>query len=217
MKKLAVAIAAGGSSIRLGSPKPFVGLGGKTLLEYALEYAFGISGEVYLLARDPGQFPTHVFDRKRAPRLILDDDLGGFPDRIAGSLRKIQCDLVFLIGCDMPFLDPGLPQLLLSRIGDHGAAVPAWRNGYIEPLAAIYSIPRLPDSRGFGSMVDLCGAIDAVFVDIEEARVPPWTFLNINTREDLSDAERLLRFSLYRRSSCGRLNTHRCPTSRCTS
>ncbi|MEN3050382.1 MAG: molybdenum cofactor guanylyltransferase [Candidatus Methanosuratincola petrocarbonis] len=215
MRKLAVAIAAGGASIRLGSPKPFVELGGARLLDYALDYAFNASDEVYLLARDSDLFPPSVFIGGKAPRVIIDDDRGTPPDRIAGSLRRIRSDLVFLMGCDMPFLDPCLPQLLLSRIGDHGAAVPAWRNGYIEPLAAVYSIPMIPEGRGIGSMRDLCGAMDPVFVGMEEAQVPPWTFLNINTREDLSSAERLLKLFLSRRSSCGRSNIPRCPTSRC--
>jgi molybdopterin-guanine dinucleotide biosynthesis protein A len=215
LRKLSVAIAAGGSSVRLGSPKPFVELGGARLLDYALDYAFRASGEVYLLARDPGQLPPSIFVGEDAPRLILDDDRGGLPDRIACSLRKIRGDLVFLMGCDMPFLDPRLPELLLSRIGEHGAAVPAWRNGYIEPLAAIYSIPRLPEGHGICSMRDLCGAMDPVFVSIEDAQMPSWTFLNVNTREDLSIAEGILKLFLSRRSSCGMSNSPRCPTSRC--
>ncbi|MBC7120908.1 MAG: NTP transferase domain-containing protein [Candidatus Methanosuratus sp.] len=56
--------------------------------------------------------------------------------------------MVFLITCDMPFLDPHLPSVLASRIGDHGAAVPAWQNGYIEPLAAPLD---LATARGTGA------------------------------------------------------------------
>jgi molybdopterin-guanine dinucleotide biosynthesis protein A len=194
-----------------------VELGGATLLNYALDYAFRIGDEVYLLARDPGKFQPSIFSGGRAPQLIQDEDLGGFPERIACSLRKIRGDLVFLMGCDMPFLDSNLPQLLLSRMGDHGAAVPSWRNGYVEPLAAIYSTERLPDGRGLGSMRELCCAMDPIFVDMEEAQVPPWTFLNINTKEDLAVAETLLKLFLSRRSSCGTLNSLLCPKSRCRS
>ncbi len=217
MRKLSVAIAAGGLSTRLGSPKPFVRLGDATLLDYALDYAAGISGEVYLLARDPCQFSLSVLSGGSAPRVIFDGDGWGFPGRIADSLRKIKGDLVFLMGCDMPFLDPSLPELLLSKIGDHGAAVPAWRNGHVEPLAAIYSIPRLPEGTRLSSMRELISAMDPVYVDVEEAHLPFWTFLNINTMEDLSNAERALKLFLSRRSSCGRSNTPRCLTSRCWS
>ncbi|MEN3007438.1 MAG: NTP transferase domain-containing protein, partial [Candidatus Methanosuratincola petrocarbonis] len=170
--------------------------GGATLLEYALQYAFGIGDEVYLLARDPAGFPPSIFSDGRSPRLVLDDDHGGFPDRIVGSLRKIQGDLIFLMGCDMPFLDPRLPSVLLSKIGDHGAAVPAWQNGYLEPLAALYRASALPSRHGIPCVRKLCLMMDPVFVRMEDAGIPSWTFLNINTKEDLLQAELILRSSL---------------------
>ncbi|MEM2128910.1 MAG: molybdenum cofactor guanylyltransferase [Candidatus Methanomethylicaceae archaeon] len=216
MREPAVAIAAGGSSSRLGTPKPFLRLGDSTLLEYAVEYAFGISDEVYLLARDPARFPPSIFSDGRSPRLILDDDHGGFPDRIVGSLRKTQDDLIFLMGCDTPFLDPRLPFLLLSKIGDHGAAVPAWQNGYLEPLAALYRASALPSRRGIPSMRQLCLNMEPVFVKMEDAGIPSWTFLNINTKEDLLEAELILRSSRSPRSSCGKSSIPRCPKSRCS-
>ncbi|MDI9644252.1 MAG: NTP transferase domain-containing protein [Candidatus Verstraetearchaeota archaeon] len=214
MSRLAVAIAVGGSSTRIGSAKPLLRLGGKTLIEWAVEYAYRLSGEVYLLARNScGDFEQNSFGG-RVPERITDADLGTFPDRIAASLKRIPAEHVFLIGCDTPFLDPRLPRFLASRIGGHGAAVPALENGYIEPLAALYSVPRVPCPRGFASMRDLCMAMDPAMVGIGSV-FPSWTFMNINTKEDMLSAESLLKSSLSQHSLCGMLNTPRGQQSCC--
>ncbi|MBC7120909.1 MAG: hypothetical protein H5T33_04930 [Candidatus Methanosuratus sp.] len=48
-----------------------------------MEYAFGLSDEVYLLGRDPGQFSNAGSKAGRVPRIILDSERSRFPDRIA--------------------------------------------------------------------------------------------------------------------------------------
>jgi len=214
LSEIAVAVAAGGSSSRLGSPKPLLDLGGATLLEYALECAYSISSDVYLLLNDAGQV-RRILGAERVPAIVTDPALSTFPDRIAESLRKIPSELVFLMGCDMPFLDPRLPPILASRIEGHGAAVPAWQNRHLEPLSALYRRSALPSRHGIGSMRQLCMVMDPILVAIEGTGVPSWTFLNINTKEDLLKAEAVLRSSQSQRSSCGKSNIPQCPKSSC--
>ncbi|MBC7120907.1 MAG: hypothetical protein H5T33_04920 [Candidatus Methanosuratus sp.] len=81
----------------------------------------------------------------------------------------------------------------------------------------LHSISRLPEAQGLNNMRSLCGAMDPVLVSMEEALIPPWTFLNINTGEDLSKAESTLSLFLSRRSLYVKSSPLRCPMSHCWS
>ena len=194
-RSLAAVIAAGGSSARLGTFKPLAELGGRPLISYALDCASRAAPTVYLLVNSPpqaerlmraigGYRASFIFDRGHLP----------FPGSLAASLAQVDEEVIFLMGCDTPFLDSRLPRLLLPRMGSCGAAVPVWPNGYAEPMAALYLRSRLPTGGAAPSMRSFLQAMGPTFVKIADLGVDPASFLNVNRPSDLRDAEAKLSY-----------------------
>jgi molybdopterin-guanine dinucleotide biosynthesis protein A len=185
-----VVIAAGGASSRLGVFKPLAQLRGRPLISYALDCASKAATSVYVLLNNQSQAnrlmglisdsgATVIFDNGKLP----------FPCSFVGSMAQVDEEVIFLMGCDTPFLDSRLPRLLLSRIGSSGAAVPVWLNGYAEPMMALYVKSRLPLSGTNSSMISILQAMDASFIKIADLGLDPTSFLNINSPSDLRVAE----------------------------
>jgi molybdopterin-guanine dinucleotide biosynthesis protein A len=95
-----------------------------------------------------------------------------------------------MMGCDMPFLDPRLPYLLLEKIGRSGAAIPSWPNGFVEPLTGLYRRSCLPSATVL-SLRELVGVMGAVLIPVYELGLDRESFFNINTPEDFLMAERI--------------------------
>jgi len=121
--------------------------------------------------------------------IIFDSEHLPFPGSLVGSLAQVDEGTLFLMGCDTPFLDSRLPELLLPRLGSSGAAVPVWPNGYAEPMTALYLKSRLPSGNAIHSMRSLLLTMGASFIKIADLGVDPESFLNINSPSDLREAE----------------------------
>jgi molybdopterin-guanine dinucleotide biosynthesis protein A len=179
-------VLAGGKSTRMGRDKAFLELGGKTLLSSALACARAVASEVKIVG-DPGkfgEFAAVVRDiyPERGP-------LGG----IHAALGESASELNLMLGVDLPFLEIGFLQLLISVAKDSPALVTVPRiDGYYQPLTAVYR-------KGFSLLAERALAanrnkIDALFAPIslrvltEEEIVrngfSPAMFRNVNTPED---------------------------------
>lgn len=188
------AILAGGKSSRMGRPKPFVELGGRPLISWALEALRPVCREVFIVADQ-----TEPFGRLGCP--VVQDYL---PDR--GPMGGIYTALsftperqLFVAGCDSPFINPRLVSYLASKVKDHEIVVPKLSDGF-HPLLAVYTrdcLPRMYERLIAGRV----GLIDffqkarvQVVSDQEVGAVDPEriSFLNINTPQDLEIAEALL-------------------------
>jgi len=173
--------------------KPLAQLGGRPLISYALDCASRAATSTYVLLKSQSQA-----DRLQgiisgfSASVILDNITLSFPSSLVWSMRQVSEDMIFLMGCDTPFLDSRLPRLLLSRIGSSGAAVPAWPNGYAEPMMALYLRSRLPLGYAIPNMRSILQAMGACFVKIVDLGLDPESFLNINSPSDLRVAERKL-------------------------
>jgi len=153
-----------------------------------------LSADVFLQGLPPGYEPSDVERRYRIPVHpdVLEDGcaLGG----IASALENAAEDHVLVVGCDMPFVDPRLVEIMRSHL-PADAVVPKWRSGYLEPLCAIYSTGLLEPMlaslesgrrRISGIFEPLRGV---VYVEIDElmadGRISDNTFRNINTPGDM--------------------------------
>lgn len=185
-------VLAGGKSRRMGSDKAFVMFKGQTLLARALQLAGAISNNV-LIVGDSTRFSPF------AP--VVEDfftecgPLGG----IHAALRASQTDLNLVLAVDLPFLSPELLQYLLTQARARHVLVTVPRAGHgLHPLCAIYR-------RGFAELAESSlregrYKIDALFHSastnvIEEdvlqaAGFSPLFFLNLNTPEELADAQK---------------------------
>lgn len=190
---LAAVILAGGRSSRLGTFKPIVKLAGRPLISYAIEIAvFTSKPYVLVSSHEQSEMIRGVIGERRAT-IINEPKETVRPFRFIAALSTIPEDLIFLMGCDTPFLDPRLPTLLLQHIGDSSAVVPVWSNGYLEPLAALYRKEPLSEINSATSFREILAKIDAKTVSIETLGVRPESFFNINTPSDLRKAQTMLR------------------------
>jgi len=116
--------------------------------------------------------------------------LGG----IYSALMNAVHPYVFVTGCDMPYQDPALLAILRSRLPAN-AVVPRWKNGFLEPLSALYSkdveeMMRASLEKGKFRISDFLAGVDGVkYVEIETlmegGRIDRNTFRNVNRKSDL--------------------------------
>ncbi len=182
----AVLILAGGEGRRIGGSKPLRRLGGRTLIERALEKARGWSDRIAIAARDPGQVGA-----VGVPVLIDQPSLEG-PLAALFSACQMDRPAVLTIACDTPFLPDDLMERLEAALGDKGAALAA-SEGRVHPACALWRVSqleRLPAYAASGrrSLIGFAETIGHARVDW-----PSGLFLNINRPEDLAEAEKRLR------------------------
>jgi molybdopterin-guanine dinucleotide biosynthesis protein A len=187
--QIAVVVLAGGESTRLGTFKPLATLKGRPLISWTLDIALEISPNVYILLKNRGQesLLKEMLGESSAKIIFEPPGEHTFPASLAQSLSNVPKDLIFLMGCDTPMLNPRLPLLLHERIGSSLAVVPIWPNGHIEPFAALYRRASFPRAK-ISSMQELLELMKVKYVKIDDLGIPPATFFKINSKEDLDIA-----------------------------
>lgn len=195
MKRSAL-ILAGGKGTRLGErEKALLTYEDRTLLERAMDVLGQMVDEVIVSVRDQKQqeaFSQYV----RGVRLLCDKYQGKGP--LAGMLEGLLAasgNYVFVVACDMPFLQSDVIDLLFTEAEGHDAAVPIWTDGRKEPLHAVYDrkqlVPAIErsiqngDNRVMAAVsqlhdIKLIGMDRIKLIDLELL-----SFSNINTPKDL--------------------------------
>lgn len=185
-----IVIAAGGDGNRIGGDKPLCLLGGKRLIDHALDLAHSQSRDVAVAVRRQ----TRLELPDTVERLDDAEANGGPLSALASALaygkdRNVQ--KVLLIGCDMPFL----PADLLTTLGtrhDANLVALAESGGRLHPACALWPVAAqeaLSDYaiRGRRSLIGFAERIGYHAVAWPVAPVD--AFFNINTPEDLAMAE----------------------------
>jgi molybdopterin-guanine dinucleotide biosynthesis protein A len=126
-------ILAGGASSRMGINKALLEFRGRTLLERQLGVVRPIFERVLVGANDPA--PYEPFGVEVAPDLLSERcALTG----VHALLAAARTEHVFVVACDLPFLNPALIGDLLGRRGAVDVVLPVTARGP-EPLHAVYS------------------------------------------------------------------------------
>lgn len=187
-----VVVLAGGQGARLGGDKPARWLGGRPLVDWALDRARRYGGPVAISVRRTGQVAM-----SDGLELLDSPDLEGPLAGLAAALafaRDLAAAHVLTLPCDMPWLPDDLAERLSATLADTAAAVafPAiagesqavcglWRASCLDRLDAYVATGRR-SLKGFGQFV---GAVDVAWRDDHADR-----FVNINRLEELQAAER---------------------------
>lgn len=189
----------GGLSTRFeAGDKSMAPLEGVPMVQRVVDAVSPAVDEVVLVARDEEQVEELGF----LDLPVATDSVSGFGP-VAGlhaGFSAADGDLCFLTACDTPLVRSGVVEYLFEACDGFDGAVPS--NGYLEPLTAAYRRDPMRDAaelameRGDHRIIELYGDMGPInAVPKEELRsVDPdlVSFLNVNTVEDLEEAERAM-------------------------
>lgn len=191
--RISAVILAGGAGRRIGGGKPLRPLAGKSLFDHVLDVVKGWDMP----------YAVSVRDRREAGfaaglPLLPDEEGEGPIAGVASALRHAQreaLDGVLTLPCDTPFLPNDLPRGLAAGLSHGSLAAIARSGGRLHPSCALWrveavgALPRyLPKGR---SLIGFAEALDAKIANWSIEPYDP--FFNVNTEEDLVEAERILR------------------------
>ena len=204
-------VLAGGQSRRMGADKALVALAGEPMLRRVVRRVAAACTPVLVVApaeRLERLRSVAASDTPQAGTLVLVVDL--YPAR--GPLAGLHAGLLaagsgyhFVVSCDQPLLEPAAVRYLLQRAQSGGpsrvdAVVPRVA-GQLQVLHAVYH-RRAADEAGRllarGELALRRLLEDLSWVEVTEDELAPFgdtrtMFLNVNTPDDLAEAERQLR------------------------
>jgi molybdopterin-guanine dinucleotide biosynthesis protein A len=200
MRRTCGAAIAGGRSVRYGEPKSFASVAGERLIDRVLRALRAASDEQVVIANDVDAYASLGLP----VRTDVLADGGPVAGIHAALLHAAQsgCDGVLVLACDMPFPSAPLLRALAQHAHAHDvdAVLPASdsRRG-MEPLCAWYStrcivpIERAvarDDLRVIGFHEEVRVAVLPA-AEVAQFGEPQRLFMNVNTREEREQAERL--------------------------
>lgn len=195
---LATIVLAGGRSSRLGKPKALLSLAGKPLIQHVVGRAKAFSKEVLVCVKSLDQLNIPLEAKLVVDGIELNSPLAGV---LAGALAAKE-EFVFLTACDTPFISRSVVEKLLEKVMEKehfNAAIPRWPNGFIEPLYAVYkrmalvkAVEEVLSEGSEPSLRNVISRLNPLFIPVEELKVDPRVFLNINSLRDLRVAEEVL-------------------------
>ena len=187
-------ILAGGRSSRMGRDKAFIELGGRTLLERAMNLVGSVTPNVRVV----GQQQKFLTIAHTVEDIFPDcGPLGG----IHAALTNTETELNLMLAVDLPFVERGFLLYLISQASQTGALVTVAQAGErLQPLCAVYR-------RDFAQAAEKAlkkkkNKIDILFEQVETRVIgraemermgfSSTMFQNLNTPEELQKAERSL-------------------------
>lgn len=179
-------ILAGGENRRMPVLKSFIKVNGERIIERNLRILRGIFKEVFIVTNQP-EFYVYL----DVPLLGDLYDVRGPMTGIFTALLNSSYSRVFIVACDMPFINRALIEYMVSDRGDYDAVVPVYRNR-MEPLFALYwrrlraSMEQAILDRRVG-MKDFLMNKRVKYIkrgDIKDMDPEARSFVNINTLED---------------------------------
>lgn len=131
-------ILAGGKSTRMKFNKAFAKLADQPVIEIILNKYKSFFTETIIISNEPELYTNLGFE-------VYPDVYPGLGP-VAGihsALYHASNDSVFIMGCDIPFMNMELVQFLLDCLEDYDCVVPALYQR-LQPLSAVYSKKCLP-------------------------------------------------------------------------
>lgn len=194
-------ILAGGLSRRMGSNKALSPFGGRKLLQHVVER---VKPQVSTLALNAQPGWAHDFGLPLVP-----DTKSGHAGPLAGVLAGLchfaatrpDATHILTVPSDSPFFPDTLAQRLLDHAVDSGTVVIAASKGQVHPVFALWPVSLMDDldtwladdaNRRIRSFLARHPTIGVSFPPVESATASIDPFFNINTPEELSQAQLFL-------------------------
>jgi molybdopterin-guanine dinucleotide biosynthesis protein A len=199
----AAIVLAGGESSRFGSNKALAVLAGKPLISHVTRRLSNVVDEMLIIIGHGESRAEYEAVLPSSVRVMNDEQEGKTPlIGIVTGLGAASSGYTFVSACDIPFVNEELVELLFQRASGADAAIPKWRKGDVEPLEAVYRTAStlkaaratlVPSGLPLTEMIGKLAQVVYVSVEDEISRVDPdlKTFFNVNTKEDMTWAEKL--------------------------
>ena len=201
MEKVTVAILAGGSSKRFCSEKALADFQGSPLISHMVNIAKKLSSEIMIVVSDEEQ-EAKLREVVPSVRVVVDPP-SDVKCALAGALTAFEYTLTqytLLLPVDTPLASVELLRMMIRMSSGHGAVVPSWPSGYIEPLHSVYLAEHAyyhglkVMEEGRYKMSDMLDALkNVLYISTETLKQfdPDMdTFVNFNTPKDLKNTER---------------------------
>jgi len=196
------AILAGGPSRRTGTDKALLSLGGRPLIRHVYDAIAETVDEVIAVVDTEERIKAYSPLLPRT-RFVLDKRSVRTPlVGASAAFEASRSDCTMLLACDIPFVSADLASLMMGLAKKHEAVVPRWPNGYLEPLQAVYHAQkglRAADSALAEGKLNMASMIlrlqNVLYLStlvIQQVDPRLDTFFNVNTEQDLREAERRL-------------------------
>ncbi len=173
-----------------GAPKALMPLGGRRIIERVLAALEGAVDEVLVVTNTPD---LYAFLRLPMVPDVYPD--GGSLGGIFTGLKAAPGDAVFTVACDMPFVQPAVVRVVVSRAAEGDVVIP--RVGeQLETMHAVYGKACLAPMEEClrAGRLKIVGFFDRVrVVEIAAAEIAPYgdpsvVFMNVNTPDELARA-----------------------------
>jgi len=171
----------------MGKNKALLNVGGVRLVDRVFGRLDSLFEEVLLVAKDPAPYLSLPC------RKVRDVYPGQTPlVGIHAGLSQARFDRIFVTGCDMPFLSPGVIRRLCRHRDEAQAVVPRGPAG-LEPLHALYSREGLPvleeildaGERSILRFLDCLSVREVSWEEFLDIDPEGMSLRNINTPRDL--------------------------------
>jgi molybdopterin-guanine dinucleotide biosynthesis protein A len=196
MEKISLAIQAGGSSSRMGRDKGLLPIGSITLIEHILTQVQPLGYEIFVISNSPEKY--EFLDLPVYSDIYADiGALGG----IHTILTYSKTPYVFALACDMPFINSGLIEYMISLRKGNDIVIPVvGERGFMEPFRALYSQNCLNAVdqailRGERRVISFFEGLNIARIqenEIHQFDPDEETFININTPEEYERVVRML-------------------------
>lgn len=187
-----IALMAGGQSTRMGTDKGLLPFMGRPMALYILDQVANLSEDIFIVSNKPDDY-RQIAGNIHPDKITGIGALGG----IHAALTYAHYGLCLVLACDMPFISKDLIGYLVERTEGVDAVIPDLGDNKLEPFRALYRQTCLPAveaaiEAGQRKAVSFLPQVKARYINKAELeRLNPSldTFLNINTPEDVVEAE----------------------------
>jgi len=176
-----------------GRPKALIELGGRPIIERVVAALSPAVNDMLIVTNTP---ELYAFLGLAMVEDVYPDhgSLGG----IYSGLKAAAGGAALTVACDMPFLHPGVVQLVADRAGEGDVVIPRV-GSQLETMHAAYAKACLPhiEERLIAGRLKIVEFFERVRVveiteeDVARFRDPHVAFMNVNTPEELERARAL--------------------------
>jgi len=179
----------------MGKNKALVDIGRGSLVEITISKIRPFFNEIILITNKVESY-AHLNISMVSDIYKNCGPLGG----IHTALKEASYEFVFIVACDMPFIEPKFVEHILKRSEQDYDIIMPRVNDYCEPLHALYSKKCLPAieyclNRGELKVASIWPYLRVKFIEQEEISQftdPLKAFFNVNTPVDLNKARKIL-------------------------